>query len=111
MKGTMCCGQGPPMPLCPARRQHCSSLFVLLQQRCVVRSLAVSNSSTPSLPSPPLPCSCCDLSRSAYDVWVAWTVAGVLGFVLAVMCSGALICDMLAMRRQRVSTGQGLWGG
>lgn len=46
---------------------------------------------------------CCDLSRSAYDVWVAWTVAGVLGFVLAVMCSGALIYDMLAMRRQRRS--------
>jgi hypothetical protein len=46
---------------------------------------------------------CCDLSRNAHEVWVAWTVAGVLGFLLAVLCSGALIFDMLAMRRQRRS--------
>ena len=56
----------------------------------------------PASPAHPFSCSCCDLSRNAHELWVAWTVAGVLGFVLALMCSAALVHDMLAMRRQRV---------
>ncbi|KAL4451392.1 hypothetical protein ABPG77_009472 [Micractinium sp. CCAP 211/92] len=37
-------------------------------------------------------CSCCTLSNESYDVWVAWTVAGVLCFVLALLCSLRIGC-------------------
>lgn len=39
------------------------------------------------------------------DIFVAWTVVGSLGFVLALMCSARLIHNMMTMRKQRVRLG------
>lgn len=78
----------------------CSALVVWARHAAAAASRPPTRISCP--PPHHLSRSCCDLSRNAHELWVAWTVAGVLGFVLALMCSTALVHDMLAMRRQRV---------
>jgi hypothetical protein len=45
---------------------------------------------------------CCRVSNGVYDIWVAWTVAGVLGFLLAMMCSGRIAHHTLSMRKYQV---------
>jgi hypothetical protein len=50
---------------------------------------------------------CCRVSNGVYDIWVAWTVAGVLGFLLAMMCSGRIAHHTLSMRKYQV----GGWAG
>jgi hypothetical protein len=45
-------------------------------------------------------------------VWVAWTVAGVLGFVLALMCSGRVVQRARQRRMQQARVGgvaRGRW--
>lgn len=34
---------------------------------------------------------CCDLSSSANDIFVAWTVTGALGFALAALCGWRIV--------------------
>lgn len=65
----------------------------------VPRSLLVN----PCLPARPPACSCCTLSNESYDVWVAWTVAGVLCFVLALFCSLRIAWLPRARRRHQAS--------
>ena len=54
---------------------------------------------------------CCRLSNGTYDVWVAWTVAGVLGFLLALMCSVRIAHHTLSMRKYQVGGRAGWVGG
>jgi len=61
--------------------------------------LTLPQPASPALPPPNAPCRCCTLSNEAYDVWVAWTVAGVLGFVLALLCTWR---SAAAWRQQKV---------
>ena len=64
----------------------------------------------PRIPSalPPLPLpvssprrSCCTLAFDAHDMWVAWTVAGGLGFGLALLASIRIIKKSLHLRKVR----------
>lgn len=48
---------------------------------------------------------CCTLKSNMHDMWVAWTITGCLGFVLALMASGRLI--YMARQRRKVRC----WGG
>ena len=41
-------------------------------------------------PLAPPPRSCCTLGGEAYDVWLAWTIVGALGFSLALVCTARL---------------------
>jgi hypothetical protein len=34
---------------------------------------------------------CCDLSTSSEDLFIAWTVAGCLGFALSLLCSARVV--------------------
>lgn len=43
---------------------------------------------------------CCTLKSNVHDMWVAWTVTGVLGFVLALMASARLV--YMARQRRKV---------
>ncbi len=45
---------------------------------------------------------CCTLSSEMGDLFVAWTAAGVLGFVLALLCSARLAQHALSLRKQQV---------
>ena len=42
---------------------------------------------------------CCDLSSTLDDIWVAWTVAGCLGWALGAACSARIILHTLGVRR------------
>ncbi|KAL4855614.1 hypothetical protein ACK3TF_003939 [Chlorella vulgaris] len=42
---------------------------------------------------------CCTLSSESSSLWVAWTCAGVIGFVLAVLCSARMVHHTTDMRR------------
>jgi hypothetical protein len=42
---------------------------------------------------------CCTLSSETSSLWVAWTCAGVIGFVLAVLCSARMVHHTTDMRR------------
>lgn len=44
---------------------------------------------------------CCTLSREMGDLFAAWTAAGALGFVLAVLCSARLAQHALSLRKQQ----------
>lgn len=44
---------------------------------------------------------CCDLRDSFHNMWVAWTVVGVLGFVMALMAS-AVVVNVARTRRKRM---------
>ena len=48
---------------------------------------------------------CCRLSNGTHSVWAAWTVAGVLGFLLAVMCSVRIAHHTLSLRKHQVGWG------
>lgn len=54
---------------------------------------------------------CCDLANTAFDMWVAWTVVGTLGFVLAVMASGRIIAWAVGLRKRLKQTRATLPGG
>ena len=54
----------------------------------------------PTLPAA-LRCSCCSLKSSAYDMWLAWTIAGCLAFVLALLASGIIVHAALTARKVR----------
>ena len=45
---------------------------------------------------------CCEVTDSAYSVWVAWTVAGCLGWVLAAASSVRVVLHTLGIRRSQV---------
>ncbi|KAL4420685.1 hypothetical protein ABPG75_010341 [Micractinium tetrahymenae] len=44
---------------------------------------------------------CCTLSSDMGDLFAAWTVAGVLGFLLALLCSARLAQHALSLRKQQ----------
>lgn len=38
---------------------------------------------------------CCELNDASYDIWVAWLVAGILGFVVCILCSIIVVIDTM----------------
>ncbi|KAL4436918.1 hypothetical protein ABPG75_004057 [Micractinium tetrahymenae] len=54
---------------------------------------------------------CCDLANTAYDMWVAWTCVGCLGFVLALMASGRIISWAMGLRKRLKRSRASLPGG
>lgn len=55
-----------------------------------------------ALPPMPAPArSCCMLSSEAYDVWLAWTIAGALGFALSLACTARLWQPCCRRRRRK----------
>ncbi|KAL4430591.1 hypothetical protein ABPG77_005831 [Micractinium sp. CCAP 211/92] len=54
---------------------------------------------------------CCSLANTAHDMWVAWTVVGCLGFVLAVMASGRVIAWAMGLRKRMKRSRASLPGG
>jgi hypothetical protein len=45
---------------------------------------------------------CCGLSGAAADIWVAWTCAGVVGFVLGLLCTARIAHHTLSLRKYEV---------
>ena len=45
---------------------------------------------------------CCTLADEAYNIWVAWTVAGCLGVVLAAMCGGRIVHRAVSLQDVKV---------
>jgi hypothetical protein len=38
---------------------------------------------------------CCELNDASYDIWIAWLVAGILGFIVSILCSIIVVIDTM----------------